>query len=221
MKLALAFAATLAIAFCSPAVAETFSLKDLDGTDLSITSGDKLFDQFQYTATGDMPPAEGVNVSTFTDQDDNHGIRFTGAFLDHYTSTGGSDATICFRVMALDPNKLISDAHLVGNTSAIGDASIQVFETFLYIEPDKDMSIHSVSPGGINQRVDSVYFDGHYRSLLVEKDIIALVLSEGSLASISVIDQTFSQVLIPEPSTVVILITGLALLGCFVRRNRR
>ena len=225
VRLTLAFAAISATVFCSPAVAEVFSLKDLIGTDLAppsipfIDSGDKRFDKFEYTATGDMPSAVGVNVSTFTDLDGNFGITFQGAFIDLYDD-GPSDALIRYRVTVLDPTKKISDAHIYGNPVAIGTALMSVTETFLSEEPNEHMAIHHVSPGGNVQRIDSAYFDGRYTTMHVQKDITAYAKAVGSAATLSFIDQTFSQVLVPEPSTVVILITGLAFLGCFVRRNR-
>ena len=223
MKLALAFAATLAFVFCSSAVAETFSLKDLIEGDLAIGPefpDDKRFDQFQYTATGDMPSAEFVSVSTFTDQDGNLGITFQGGFLDR-PDNGQSDASIFYQVTVLDTTKKISAAHIFGYPFVIsgGYGTMEVTETFLPEVPD-ELMIHHVSPGGGLRLDDSVDFTNRHTTLHVRTDIHADA-HDGSAASISSIDQSFSQVLVPEPSAAVILITGLALLGCFVRRNRR
>ena len=222
MRLSVVIAILVAAVCCTPVYAETISMAKLIDTNGFIDSGDKRFDMFEYNATGDMPPAEGVNVITFIDTEGNYGITLQGVFLDHFSSPGGSDALIRYRVTALDPDRMISDAHLAGNPIAIGDAIMQVGETFLPTEPGKSMSIHSIAPGGNDNRVDSVEFDNLYRSLLVQKDILAMALTEGSAATMSMIDQSFSQVIvgIPEPSTFVALLSGLALLGCCVRRFR-
>ena len=222
MKLLFSFAATLAIVFCSPAVAETISLEELTSDGRSITSGDKLFDQFDYEATGNMPSAEFVSVSTFTDEDGNWGITFQGGFLDR-PGNGQSNATISYQVTVLDTTKEISAAHIFGYPSVIGGGygTMKVTETFPEDVPAESLIIHHVSPGGGLQLVDSANFANHYTTLHVRTDIHADA-HDGSAASMSAIDQTFSQVLVPEPSVAVILITGFALLGCcFVRRNRR
>ena len=226
MKRALVFAiaATLAIVFCSPVMAETFSMKELIEGDLSIVSGDKLFDQFEYTATGDMPSAEGVNVSTFPDDlDGNYGIEFLGDFSDK-PGNGASIAVIRYQVEVLDPNKRISGAHIYGDPSVTGNGLVKVTETFLPEVDNKLMTIYHISPDGGFQLVDSADFTNPTdlnTTLHVQKSIRADAQTAGGDAAIIRISQTFSQVLVPEPSTAVILITGLALLGCFVRHNRR
>ncbi len=218
MKQILVHATLLTVVFSAPAFAETISLSELiDGCGY-IDSGNMRFDMFEYYETGDMPSADAVNVITFTDAFSNFGITFQGGFGDTY-GDGASDALIRFQVTSLDPNHLISDAHLAGNPIAIGNAVMLVTETFLPTEPDKAMAIYHINPGDGSQRVDSVHFDGRYRSLFVQKDIYALAQSEGSAAAISLIDQSYSRV--PEPSAVVVLLSGLALLGCYAPVHRR
>ena len=223
MRLTLVIAILFVFVFCSPVLADPVWMSDLIDIDGFIISGDKRFDQFEYSATGDMPPADGVNVIPYTDADGNDGITFQGGFVDLF-GRGPSDVLIRYRVTALDPNKLISDAHLAGNPVMIGRGIIQVVETFLPTEPNKRMTIHVVSSGGVDRRVKrvtSVDFDGQYITLKVQKDILALAQGRGSAATLSFVHQTFSQVLVPEPSSVVILLSGLALLGCCVRRFGR
>jgi hypothetical protein len=166
-----------------------------------------------------MPLAEDVNVVEFTDPYGYHGLRFQGDFGDTQFSVGGSDALIAFRVTVLDPNRRISDAHLYGNPSVIGEGEVTITETFTPDVSDKLMAIYHIAPGPY-KLVDSIYFDDLHTTLYVQKDIHAYSYS-GSAATLSFVDQTFSQVEIPEPSSVVILLTGLALLGCFVRCKRR
>ena len=224
MRLTLALAAFLTVVFCSQVSAKTISLDDLVDSDNYFDSGDKRFDLFAYSATGDMPLADAINITDYIDVDGNYGIEIQGGFVDLF-GNGASDALISFRVTALDPDMMISDAHLSGNTYAIGDAVMQVVETFLPNEDNKALSIYTVSPnpGNTTRRVDGVVFENLYRSLLVQKDILALAQSEGSAASMSVLYQSFSQeiYIVPEPSSIVFLLSSLALLGCCVRRFGR
>lgn len=219
MKSGLLFAGLLAVVFCAPLSAEVLNMRDLVDNDLYIDWGDKRFSDFQYAATGDMPPAESVNVITFTDHDGNYGITIQGGFIDLFGG-GSSDALIRYKVTVLDPNMRISDVHIAGNPIVIGDGIIHVGETFVPEEPNEPISIYHIS-GGDAQRVDSTYFDGLYSVLHVQKNILAYAQTAGSAATLSFIDQSFSQVLIPEPSTYVSLVLGLAFAGMFFRRNRR
>ena len=228
MKRALVFVLTptLAMVFCSSAMATPLSLKDLVGTDLSIESGGLCFNNFEYSAIGDMPLAESVEVTPFS-QDGNFGITFQsvqGDFGDSYLSIGASIATICYQVAVCDPNnsnKRISAAHISGAPFVSGAGLMQVVETFQSDDLDETISIYYISQGPLEQFDDSADFANSYETLYVQKHILAYAQTVGSEAKIlSVINQSFSQVLVPEPSTAVILITGLVLLGCFVRRNR-
>ena len=224
MRLSVVIAILFAAVFCTPVYAESISLADLINNNGSITNGDKLFDEFTYLATGDMPPAEGVNIAPWTDAAGNFGIVIQGGFGDLYGNgydDGSSDALLSFRVTALDQNKWISDAHIEGNPYAWGGSAImQVVETFTPAEPNKIMAITTVANanGQASQLVDDVVFDTLYRSLLVQKDIYAYAKDPFSSASISFIYQSFSQV--PEPTCVVFLLSGLALLCFRVRRVR-
>ncbi len=219
MKKILPFFAILALVLCSPVMAEQIFLDQLIEDDTFIISGDKLFDKFEYDYTGDMPLAEDVTVTSIMDTEGNYGISFQGAFVDLYGGSA-SDALIRYRVSVLDPSQWISDAHISGNPYVVGSGIVQVSETFIPEEPDSAMSIHHVNPGNNIQLSDTVYFQGRYKFLYVQKDILALALTnDGSAATLSFVDQTFSQV--PEPATIVSLLLGLACTVCFARRNRR
>ena len=81
------------------------------------------------------------------------------------------------------------------------------------------MSIHNISDVNV-QLSDSVYFDESYVTLHVQKDILAYAQTPGSVATLSFVDQTFSQIMVPEPSSIAMLVAGVALLGCVIRRRR-
>jgi hypothetical protein len=196
----------------SPAAASTicsFSLDDLIAEDGSITVGDKLFDQFGYLSTGDMPDASGVNVVPTTDAGGNFGLRFQGGFLDLFDD---------------NPRFLISDVHLAGNPAIIGPEGqesglIGVQETFL---PDDltSLAIFDIEPGSTVQLVDWDFLTTPVKTLHVQKDIIAFADAAGSAATLSFVDQTFSQVAaVPEPSTISLLILGMAALWRLRRKS--
>ncbi len=207
---------------CLPAQAGTVSVKlsDLLGPEDEIVSGDKKFDEFTYEWSGEMPPPDMVNVVPITDEMGNFGLRFQGAFMDLFSSQGGSDALITYRVMVLDPMRRIVDAHLAGNPELLGDTgSISVTESFTFdTSGDNFMSIFSDEGAG-DVAIDWTEFSP--RTVLnVRKDIIAFATETGSV-TMSYVDQTYSQIEIPEGSTGAMMLIGTACLAVWQRRRRR
>jgi hypothetical protein len=169
----------------------------LDGG--SLFSGDKEFSDFSYHGGGDMPAAEDIFVKAITDADGNLGIRFQGAFVDA-AGGGASDALIDFKVTAGE-GKLIKDVHLAANPLVVGGDKaglVSITETFL---PDNDQTVLSafdIKPGSrkLTDWADLVDENGDLapvQELHVQKDIIAWAQKLGSAATLSFIDQTFSQ----------------------------
>ena len=193
VKLALSLAIVLS---CAASVnAATIRLSRLVNGGGSITVGDKVFDEFGYSGTGDMPDALDINVIDHVDLAGNFGLRFQGAFAD-FQGGGASDALITFRVRVADGSPFrISDAHLQGNPDVLGPEGVMaVTETFS--EAQNTMSIYDIVPGNL-QNIDWTYFDQTFTELHVQKNIIAWA-GQGSAATLSFVDQTFSQV--PEPA---------------------
>jgi len=189
-----------------------------------IIHGDKQFDRFSYSFTGEMPAPELVNVVPIMDLDENLGIQFQGSFTDLFSSQGGSDALIRYRVTVLDPARRITDAHLFGNPELLGDTgSISVTETFAFdVTGEYQMSIFEDETAGSRNAASTVF---EPRSILqVTKDISAIAGPTGTV-TLSFIDQTFSQIdiPIPEASGVSLMLIGLGCLAGmrFVRRHRR
>ena len=125
-------------------------------------------------------------------------------------------------VEVTDPNRLIVDAHLAGNPSITGgDGQAQVTETFLPLGAMDEftMNIFDNSPGTA-QLIDWTDFRmfgamGH-RKINVQKSITALAIGPNADATLGFVDQTFSQAVIPEPTSVGLMmlgLTGLILLG--------
>jgi hypothetical protein len=205
----------------------------LSGQAPGLWVGDKLFDNFSYSSTGDMPEADRVVVTAITDAVGNYGIRFQGAFAD-FPDMGNqlaSDAGITFEV-AVDPDHvrqgwIITDAHLYGaGANSNGDgAFIAVDESFTgntpVIADTMQVYLSTIGQGG-RQFEDSVVFNQGYTRLRVQKDVIARA-GEGNIGPVrmTIIEQTFSQdqEVIPEPATLGLL--GLAITGfAAVRRQR-
>ncbi len=197
---------------------------DDDGID-GITVGDKNMSGFVYSAIGDMPDADDINVLGFQDPDGNWGLSFHGAFLD-LPGGAASDALIRF-VVNIDPASIaqgwrINDAHLFLNGVGVGspDSGFFVDESFA---PDSDNTLNafvSTFPGGTSQLSDSTIFSTPLTTLHVTKDILAIAASaSGQPARGTVIDQSFSQIIIPEPATLILSLLGVVGLVAY-RRNR-
>jgi hypothetical protein len=184
--------------------------------------GDKKFTTFTYSATGDMPAAGGVNVIPIKDDLGNFGIRFQGAFVDVPSSQGGSDALITYMVETTDPARLISDAHLEGNPSLLGNfGSISVTETFLPLGMNGEYTMKIFDDESLPTPVlvDWVDFLPPVKKLNVQKDILAIATQNSQTATMSFVDQTFSQIVIPEPATLLLLVSGCMGIAVVSRRK--
>lgn len=205
---------------------DPISLSELLGPQSSLLVGDKLFDDFTYTRTGDMPPASAVNVIPIQDDAENYGIRLQGGFVD--TPGGGaSDALISFRVTVTDPRYQIVDAHLEANLEVLGTTEaagfIGITETFF---PDSeqvmDVFASRLSNGQQDAKLkDWIDFEEPHTVLRVQKDILALAISgDVNFPQASFIDQTFSQEVVPEPGSVALLVLGALGVGLGWRRGQ-
>jgi hypothetical protein len=194
----------------------------------TIVVGDKTFAGFTYSITGDMPPAPLVNVIPIQDDFGNFGIRFQGAFIDTTGAVGGSDALITYTVTA-DALHLISDAHLQGNPTRLGTlGSMSVTETFLPLGAAGEFTMtiyddQNVTPPKL---IDSTIFTTPVKTLSVQKDILGLAkVDQQSPAgpqtvTLSFVDQTFSQIIIPEPATAALLFAGTLGFALLERRRK-
>jgi hypothetical protein len=193
----------------------------------TILVGDKTFSSFNYTFTGDMPPAALVNVIPITDNAGNFGIRFQGAFIDTTGAAGGSDALITYNVTA-DATHLISDAHLEGNPARLGTlGSMSVTETFLPLGANGQFTMKIYDDQNVTppKLVDSTVFTTPVKTLNVQKDILGLAKVDQQspngpqTVTLSFVDQSFSQIVVPEPATVGLLFAGA--FGFVLMRRRQ
>jgi hypothetical protein len=214
--------AALAMCLCSIAPARATLLSTLLNEGGSIQVGDKLFNGFTYSWTGDMPDPSTVNVLAYVDAAGDFGLQFQGAFLD-FLGGSGSDALLGFHVSVIEPNFVITGATLTGNPTVLGGNGIMsITETFLPGNPFASMSIYSIAPG-TSKLTDSVTFPQGYQSLYVQKDIMAFsTATNGGVPTLSFFTQTFQQsptINIPEPASAVLL--GIGLMGLAWLRIRR
>ena len=227
--------AVAGLAFASAASAQAAvlagptTLQDLvDGA--TITVGDKLFNHFTYSKTGDMPNASDVNVVSLLEPG-LWGISFQGAFFDQ-AGGGASDALIRYRVTVLDPDFVITDAHLRGDPAILPPTGapfgatgyVSVVESFVPTVNDSLFAIYNLQPPSAVKLVDEILFEGKgYTSLDVQKNITAVVTSEFGIAGLSFVDQLYSQGDaaggdIPEPASLGVL--GLGAMALLARRRR-
>jgi hypothetical protein len=194
------------------------NLAELIASGGMIGNGDKKFKDFKYHPIGDMPDASLIDVVSITDSQGNLGIRFIGPFAD-LAGGGASEALLEYTVTVTDPHKLIHDVHLAANTNVLGSPGYAaITETFL---PDDSVTVleaFDIQPG---QRMLTDWADltNPVKTLHVQKDITLFSGGPRSLATISFIDQTFSQT--PEPSALALGGVAAALALVRGRRERR
>jgi hypothetical protein len=178
----------------------------------TIQSGDKMFSDFTYTKTGDMPSPENVNVETIQAANGDFGLRFQGGFVDQ---AGGdsSDALVTFNVSVANAGWLINGVTLSANPAVFNGAGLaSVTETFVPTIIDDKLVVYDFGNGD-DLLLDEITFAGGYAMLPVQKDVIlhANDPSGTGAVTMSYFDQTFSQV--PEPAGLVLVIAGLLCLG--------
>ena len=203
----------------------SISMADLQNDPTAgIIVGDKIFTGFSYSRIGDMPTPNDVLVLGFKDPDGNWGVSFHGTFVD-LPGGGFSDALIRFQVEvdaeAVQQGWQISDAHLFIGGVGVGDESFfTVDETYLGKNETLNAYMSTIGPGTNSQLSDSTIFTTPVTKLNVTKDIFASAAAGGFLpARATVIDQSFSQTLVPEPATLALAgLSGLAMVA--IRRRR-
>jgi len=176
----------------------------------NVTVGDKVFNMFSYSSTGDMPAATEIKVFGFQDPDDNFGLSLHGVFLDDRGDVTGSTATLNFDVTISDEGqqlgRVISDAHLfLGGSGVPADSKISVDESFQNASEALRVFSSTIRGFATTQLFDWVDFSETATSRQVTTLISALTAEEANLpARATAIDFSFSQI-VPEPSTALLM----------------
>lgn len=185
------------------------------GATLTSEDGNFTFGDFGASVTG----AISSNLDDYNVQALTSGFRVTGAFLVADGNFG--DMVLSFSVTPKQ-GILITDAHLFFNGSFNGNAppgmGTSVNETIFHNnDPIAQLSV-ATSSGGFQKLTDAVVFDP-VPSITVLKDIALSSYGGqgGSVAHISIVDQTFTY--IPEPGT--LLLGSAGLLGIAVLGRKR
>jgi len=188
------------------------------GGTLTSEDGNFTFSDFGASVAG----AISSNLNDYNVQALTSGFRITGAFLVADGNFG--DMVLGFRATA-KPGIAITDAHLFFNGSFNGNdvpagMGTSVNETiFVNDIPIAQLSVAS-SSGGFVKLTDEVVF-GATTSIVVLKDIALSSFGGqgGSVAHISIVDQTFT--FIPEPGTLLLGSVGLLGLATLGRKRVR
>jgi hypothetical protein len=200
----------------------------------SITVDDKLFSDFTFTIYSTDPSlttpadASGITVSPFQ-LGSELGLAFTGGLTAQDGAT--LDLTIGYKVTVLDPNRMLSDIHLIFNGQASLGSHTSVIETVLDAMPDPGqlalIGEASVQDPPDGQHEELIDLSRMVRMALVQKDIILQAANLpliGGNVTISVVDQLFSQKRqdneIPEPCTLLLLGSGLLGVGIRLRGKK-
>ena len=196
--------------FATCANAEVISLADLIANDGEISSADKVFDQFSYTRTDGMPTSDRVNIVSIMNGAGEHGVRIQGGFSES-PDPGVGTAEFDFRVRATDLTMGIDGATLASNTAAIFEADVTTTAT---LSNGNTLVAFDTIAGGTDM-LDFTDF-GIVNELNINIKVDIETFGVPSAGTVSLVDLTFHQSPVPEPSGVILI--GLALPMLSLRR---
>ena len=214
--------------------AEAISLADLITNNGTITVDDKIFSNFSLVVNredldlvtpgfqNDSGPltASGISVTATSIDPLHQMLTFSGGFFAGFGAGGGAgdaDYLIGYTVTTTNGLPLINDIELSFNGVLIDPlASASVTETALvngnFVG---QVFVNTPSNQGTNQ---VILTGGPFTSVTIQKDI-HLVAAAGGRTEISAINQTISQVSVPEPMSLLLLGAGLGAIGIWKRRQ--
>lgn len=200
---------------------EEINLATVINSGLSVWIGDKVFEGFSWdNLNAPDVAASNVDLKAILNLND-IGFRLTLQPTLTAGDTDFKDIVFEYTVAVTNSSNLISDIHLGITGATSGDAIGSVGENAFAGGFGAGLVGHVEAslPGPPTNSVTNLNYP--VAELWIKKDIIVSgnfnFDNAGEYASISTIDQTFSQ--IPEPSTV--LLVGLGLLGAVAVNRKR
>jgi hypothetical protein len=145
-------------------------------------------------------------------------ISFQGFWESVYPEI--SDTFVQFDVMVLDPTRQITGVSLFApGLSVTGNGRVRIDETVKTL--DNQMLGDLTVATSLSQVYDATSFAGQ-SAVRISKDIALFAgrLPMGSSAGLSYFEQTFTQTVIPEPTSVALLGLGAGVLGIVALRRR-
>jgi hypothetical protein len=198
----------------------TISLATVIDNNLQVQVGDKLFGNFFFSYNDtDGIASDDLTRSNVTLTTISNVIGFGLQFQQPLLAIGPVIKDIVFQYTATvtDPNNLISDIHL-SITGSAGNGGLGTVGEQAFVGGFGATSVGQIQASIPGLSTGSTNIVPPVTELWVQKDVIVTGGSAANgFASISVIDQTYSQV--PEPTTV--LLVGLGLLGLVAVNRKR
>lgn len=188
-----------------------------------ILVGDKFFNDFSYVAsdstglTNNLLPVGAVTLSALSNMT-GFGLSFGAPF--HTSGSLLKDFVIKYAVTVSNAPFLISDVHMDYNGSVVGNGYNLVTETVFDSSGFGGNQLGQIvveNPPSIPQT--NLTLVAAQPKLFVQKDIQLGGEGDGDQSSISIIDQTFSQVAVPEPSSLVLAMAGVFVFLSIRRRK--
>jgi hypothetical protein len=227
-RLSMGLALSIGLALL-PTPAQALTMQDLLNGQ-TITVGDKLFSNFggyqsNGNGTGLSVPASDITVTAISSPL-NPGLQYQSADWT-VSGVGSQDTTFHYSVTVLNPSLLIHDVSMSLQQGAVGagnGSNITITESVATGPPPGGTPL--TNPALIVDQMNasgSKFFDQqlitNVSSAYVSKDI-GLKNTGTDTTVFSVLQQNFSQVAVPEPSTMAIAGLGsLAFIGYGLRRR--
>ena len=192
-KIKIVLAATTIVGLAGTASALDITLDSLLVPGATLQVGDKLFSNFGWNSA--TIPDAGVNILTIQPGNPlyagNYGIDIQGGFTQF--GPGSLDADLTYEVQVVGSPLLISDVHQVVNGGGIGDFVAAVSEV---VSSPNGSTLASLFNGASLQGSFAVGYATivpPLQAVFIDEDINITVDALGVVASISDIQQTFSQ----------------------------
>jgi hypothetical protein len=206
----------------------TASLGQLIADNGSLTIGDKTFSDFSFVASGLSTNPDNLTV-TASESNGIYDLSFIGmTAVNNLLGTGSAlgDLELSYMVTAsagsidtidqsMTPNALVAPGNqILSGETVQNDGGVVVADSMLSLTPS-DLSDPSAEAGD-----NLVLTGGPYPQVSVTSDTL-IAAGPGQLVGLSVLQQSFHQVAAPEPSTWLLLIGGVVVLGFSQRRLAR